>query len=328
MAILYAFQATGNGHVSRAKVIIPILKKYAEVDVLASGTQSHLLNDVQVNYRFPGFSFIYGRKGNLNYPATLLQLRPRQFWQDLRGFPIHNYRLIINDFEPVTAWAASTCKKNIVGLSHQAALFSPKSPRPFHNDVLGKYILKHFAPTPVHYGFHFNSYDRNIFTPVINPAIRTIKSACSPQIQIYLPAVDDFALVKVFHQIPEVTWCIYSRTCHQEFSFRNIHLKPISGTNWIKDLQLSMGVIMGAGFEGPAEILHLGLKLLVMPIKGQYEQFCNSVALAQMGVPVLWSFNELTPTSLRRWLDDQLPLAIHYPDNTEDIISMLIQRHY
>ena len=36
MKVLYAFQGTGNGHIARAQEIIPILKKYAEVDILIS----------------------------------------------------------------------------------------------------------------------------------------------------------------------------------------------------------------------------------------------------------------------------------------------------
>ena len=42
MKILFAIQGTGNGHLSRAKEIIPYLIKYADVDLLVSGTQSQI----------------------------------------------------------------------------------------------------------------------------------------------------------------------------------------------------------------------------------------------------------------------------------------------
>lgn len=45
----------------------------------------------------------------------------------------------------------------------------------------------------------------------------------------------------------------------------------------------------GAGFETPEEALFLGKKLMVIPIKGQYEQQCNVAALKEMGVPVIKS---------------------------------------
>lgn len=46
-------------------------------------------------------------------------------------------------------------------------------------------------------------------------------------------------------------------------------------------------MLCGAGFETPAEVLHLNKKLLVVPMKSQYEQHCNAAALKKLGVPVL-----------------------------------------
>ena len=39
MKILYAIQGTGNGHLTRAKEIIPILKEKGDVDILISGSE-------------------------------------------------------------------------------------------------------------------------------------------------------------------------------------------------------------------------------------------------------------------------------------------------
>jgi len=38
MKILYAVQATGNGHISRATQLLPYMEKYGEVDVFLSAT--------------------------------------------------------------------------------------------------------------------------------------------------------------------------------------------------------------------------------------------------------------------------------------------------
>ncbi len=37
MRILYAIQGTGNGHLTRAKEIIPMLQQKGELDILVSG---------------------------------------------------------------------------------------------------------------------------------------------------------------------------------------------------------------------------------------------------------------------------------------------------
>lgn len=42
MKILYAIQATGNGHISRANELIPHLKSLGEIDILLSGTQANI----------------------------------------------------------------------------------------------------------------------------------------------------------------------------------------------------------------------------------------------------------------------------------------------
>jgi len=54
MKILYAIQGTGNGHVSRAREIIPILKKKGDVDILISGIQSDIDLPDAIKYKFKG----------------------------------------------------------------------------------------------------------------------------------------------------------------------------------------------------------------------------------------------------------------------------------
>lgn len=54
MKILYAIQGTGNGHISRARDIIPILVRRGELDLLISGNEADLTPDVPVRYQFKG----------------------------------------------------------------------------------------------------------------------------------------------------------------------------------------------------------------------------------------------------------------------------------
>ena len=61
MKLLYAIQATGNGHISRAKELIPLLQKHVEVDVLLSGTSADIELGLPVRYRFKGLSFVFGK---------------------------------------------------------------------------------------------------------------------------------------------------------------------------------------------------------------------------------------------------------------------------
>ena len=58
MKVLYAIQGTGNGHLSRAREIIPILQNQAEtLDLLVSGAQHQVEYEREIKYRFKGLTF-------------------------------------------------------------------------------------------------------------------------------------------------------------------------------------------------------------------------------------------------------------------------------
>lgn len=73
MKILYAIQGTGNGHMTRASAIIPILMNKGEVDILISGTQADLSLPFPVKYTYKGLSFIFGKKEELIYGKPTLK---------------------------------------------------------------------------------------------------------------------------------------------------------------------------------------------------------------------------------------------------------------
>jgi UDP:flavonoid glycosyltransferase YjiC (YdhE family) len=69
--ILYAIQGTGNGHLSRALDIIPLLQARAsQVDLLVSGPPADVQLPFEVRYRYHGMGFIFGKKGGINFLKT------------------------------------------------------------------------------------------------------------------------------------------------------------------------------------------------------------------------------------------------------------------
>src|SRR5690606_22024351 len=171
MRILYAVQGTGNGHLCRAMDIIPVLQELAEVDVLVSGIQADIPLPFEVKYRLHGLSFIFGKSGGVDLWRTFMSSTVRKFIQEINSLPVENYDLIINDFEPISAWAYQTKEIACIGLSHQIGALDASSPKPDETDMLGKFIMKNYAPASISYGFHFKSYNDNIFTPVIRQSI-------------------------------------------------------------------------------------------------------------------------------------------------------------
>ena len=98
MKILYAIQGTGNGHVSRAREIIPHLKKHGELDLLISGTHAEVGLEDEVKYQFNGFGFVFGNKGGVDFKETWNRFHSTQFIKDVKNLPVKDYDLIINDF--------------------------------------------------------------------------------------------------------------------------------------------------------------------------------------------------------------------------------------
>lgn len=327
MKILYAIQGTGNGHLSRARDVIEILKTKGELDILVSGTENEVHLDVPVKYTFKGLSFVFGKQGGIDLLATYKKGNLKRLFKEIKSLPVEQYDLVISDFEPVSAWACRMKNKPCIGLSNQVAVINKKSPKSKKTDPLGKSILKNYAPVTEAYGYHFRAYDKDIYTPLIRKRIRQGKNTFKGHYLVYLPAHGDNRIIKVLSEIPGIKWSAYSKTCKQEYKCKNIHFKPVNNEAFIIDLLSCTGIICAAGFQTPAEALFLEKNLLVIPMKGQYEQQCNAMALKEMGVIVLKSLKHKHLNKIKNWIIEPKTIHVNYPDLTETIINRIISKH-
>jgi uncharacterized protein (TIGR00661 family) len=324
LKILYAIQGTGNGHVSRAREIIPLLEQYGELDLLVSGTQADVKLKQAIKYQMHGFSFIFGKKGGVNCYQTWRNMNLPKFRKDMKAIPLKEYNLIINDFEPITAWACKMQGLESVSLSHQASFESKNVPRP-QTKNWGKHILNHYAPTTHHVGFHFERYDHFINTPVIRSEIRNLPNTNLGHYTVYLPAFDDQHLVKLLKQLPQVRWQVFTKHSKLSYTDGNVEVKPVHNEQFNQSLASCEGLLTGGGFEGPAEALFLGKKLLVVPMKNQYEQQCNAYALEQLGLPVIWPSDKNWVPILKDFVNSAQAHQFNFPNQTAQIIDQLVK---
>jgi uncharacterized protein (TIGR00661 family) len=327
MKILYAIQGTGNGHLSRARDIIPLLQQKGELDILVSGIQADVDLPYPVKYRFKGLSFIFGKKGGVDLLATYRKSNLKQLYKEIKSLPVEEYDLVINDFEPVSAWACRIKRKPCIGLSHQAAVINKKSPKPKKQDPVGRAVLHNYAPVTAAYGFHFGAYDKDIFTPVIRKQVRSANAEDKNYYTVYLPAYSDKRIIKVLGEIKNVQWQVFSKHTKKAYVEKNVSVMPIGNDAFIESMISCTGVLCGGGFETPAEALFLKKKLLVIPMKGQYEQQCNAAALKTMGVPVIKSLKQKHITTIALWTKNKQQIIVNYPDSTARIINMLVKKY-
>jgi len=326
MKILYAIQGTGNGHISRAREIVPLLQQYGEVDLLISGTQAEVSLAQPLKYKFHGFSFVFGTKGGVDNWATFKIMNLPQLWRDMHSLPLSQYDLVINDFEPVSAWACRLQKIPSVSLSHQCSFVSPNTPRPEKWNY-AEWIFKYYSPTTYHIGFHFERYADFIHTPVIRSEIRNMETSNLGHYSVYLPAYDDKILFKHLSKAKDVEWQIFSKRQKTPFREGNVQILPVNNEGFNKSLASCTGLLTGGGFEGPAEALFLQKKVLMIPMTGQYEQRCNALAASRLGVPVVDEIDDSFDARISNWIKDDKIIRVNFPDETASIVDSMIKKY-
>lgn len=327
MKILYAIQGTGNGHIARAEEIVPILSEYGELDLFVSGSQADIRLPFDIKYKSKGLSFFFGKKGGIDFLKTFKNNSSKRVLREIKEFPVTKYDLVINDFEAITAWACHKRGIPCFALSHQYALLSNKVPRPAHFDPIGSWFLNNYAPVEEGIGFHFEAYDRNILTPVIRQRIRETNPTDKGHYTVYLPAYDDKKLVKMLLRVKGVQWQLFSKHAKKKYKIDSISVYPVDNEAFSISLASSRGVLCGAGFETPAEALYLRKKLLVVPMKNQYEQHYNAASLANLGVPVIKKMSKKNILKVEDWVQADNSVAVNYEQTARPAIERILRMY-
>jgi uncharacterized protein (TIGR00661 family) len=328
--ILYGIQGTGNGHIVRSIDIIKRLARVADIDILISGDQCDIKCPYPVKYAFSGIQFAFGKTGGIDYRRSVSKLRFIKTVKDILSIPI-KYDLVISDFEPVSAYYARVRGVFSIAVSHQAALFQPGVPMPPKRSKFFEAVIRLYAPCDEMIAIHFREYNSNIVEPVIREAIReATEGNVEPnedQYLAYLPAFNHEELARVLARTNK-KWAIFSKWYKgAPRKFGNIEIYQAGQGDFALKFAESFGILSNAGFETNAEALFMGKKLLVMPMRGQYEQACNAAALKELGATVCDSTLTALEKTLPGWVEDvEKPPKIQFCDSIPKIIDR-IQSH-
>jgi uncharacterized protein (TIGR00661 family) len=331
LKILYAIQATGNGHIARAIELYPYIRKFGTVDFFLSGSNASLSPELPIKFRSRGLSLFYRNNGKLNYLKIISQSNPIQIIKQARKLPVHEYDLIINDFEFICSLSCFLKRKSFFHLGHQASFFSQNSPRPAKKSTLAEWVLRNYCRSKHNIGFHFKSYDSWIFPPIIKKQLwehnstnkssefqseshdysyelftsnlpESVNADIQKKITLYLPQYSPEEIRRYIYGIHNVKFEIFHSRITNQHTEGSIHWEPIDNYNFTRSLAECDGVICGAGFETPAEALFLEKDILVIPINGQYEQYCNAEALKELGVTVVERLDLNFYDAFNRWM--------------------------
>ncbi len=320
MRILYGVQATGNGHITRARTMAKQLQhSKLHVDYLFSGRAPDKLFNMEPfgDYRcYRGLTFITN-KGKLLYLDTWLNNHLPEFVRDVYRLDLSEYDLVLTDFEPITAWAAKISKKPSIAIGHQYA-FLHDVPK-VGNNLVTRFIMKVFAPADICLGVHWHHFDNTILPPLIEPP--KYQASLEPKkILVYLPFDDTADVAQWLMKFPQYTFHIYCEQ-KQAKTLGHLFLHPYSREKFQLDLASCVGVISNAGFGLSSEALQYGKKLLVKPLQGQMEQLSNAQALLQLNLAdVIYEYDD---AKLIQWLEKPNHEPVVYPNVAKAIVKWL-----
>lgn len=321
MKILYGVQATGNGHISRSRIMAKYFKQHnVDVTYLFSGRDPSLFFDMDIFGDYichRGLTFST-KNGKVNYLKSIHNNNFFKFLLDVYRFNLTPYDLIITDFEPLTAWAALKSKKYCLGIGHQYA-FGVNTPIADKSFIAIK-IMRYFAPVKQSIGLHWSPYHDNVCPPIIDINIK--KVATDYSILVYLPFENQQFVTQILTRFSNFYFIIYSPEL-KDGQQDNISFRKTSYQGFKNDLKKAHAVICNSGFELNSECLHLGIPILTKPIKGQMEQVSNAFSLQTLGYAQV--MHHLDKTKIEEWLEN-LPnqKQQQLPDVAKEVVNWII----
>lgn len=312
MRILYGVQATGQGHISRARAMAHALSEHnIDVTWLFSGRPRDKLFDMEPFGEFEhrlGLTFVT-ESGRLRYRKTALSNNLLRFRRDVASLDVTRYDLVVTDYEPVTAWAGKLSDTAVIGLGHQYA-FGPGTPVA-GDSVIQRTVMQRFAPVARPVGLHWAAFGNNALPPILDlPSIADIEQ--EDFVLVYLPFEDQHGVTQWLNQFTGHRFKQYASTL-DDTQVGNVERRRANIAGFKDDLARCRGVICNSGFELISECLQWHKPVLTRPLAGQMEQLSNAAALESLGYAAV--MRQLDSEHAQHWLDHpRPPPAINFPD--------------
>lgn len=324
-SILYGVQGTGNGHISRARLMAAEFARLdVQVEYLFSGRAEASYFDMEEfgnrQYR-TGLSFTT-RQGRIRKFQTLKNSKPLRYASEVNSLRTDRYDLVISDFEPTVTWAAQLRKTPSLAMGHQYALTNT-APRP-QGDLFAKWVIRHFAPADQRIGLHWHPYGRQTLPPMIDTDLTPINNSQSFTL-VYLPFEDQNETVALLQQLRGEHFVMYSPQATQETQSRNVSIYPLSKHGFRHHLQRCNRVICNTGFELIAEALYLGKPVMTKPLSGQFEQVANAMALKELKLATIT--RQIGVLNLDKFIySTHSRPRILYPNVARELAELCLQR--
>jgi len=321
MRILYGANSQGQGHLSKAAVLIPLLEQRGhDVRLITSGPKPAAGYPFRWHRHLTGLPYIVDQ-GRTDYGKTF-----RSWVRQLPAFMASLNRvrklvqtfqpeLILSDFEPLTASPLIGPNCEVIAISRQVTLFDRAIPLPESQHLerkLTRTAIRLFTcGADRMYGYHFEPTSFRCVPPVIRPDILRARPSAGEHLLVYCHFENAEALLQ---------WAASRQQPVRAYGFAHmprglqgwVDFRPASRTGMLEDLRTAKAVITNAGLTTPVEAFLLGKPVLVVPIASQWEQVVNAFHQSQAGIAEAsetWDFDrifEVVPPTLNHPLSSWL----------------------
>tara|TARA_R110002126_G_scaffold3263_1_gene18414 strand:+ start:116580 stop:117647 length:1068 start_codon:yes stop_codon:yes gene_type:complete len=327
MNVLYGINGTGDGHISRARSLAPQLmaQEGLSLSFLFSGRAEHQYKDMTA---FPNYTQRNGlvfeqNNGGIDFLATAKKAlwgenSIRRVFNDAAQLDLRNVDLILTDFEPVTSLCVRLKKLPHIGIAHQYSFHSslPAGLNPLSLNAM----TRAYSPVKNTLGLHWDMFGQDILPPIFTPPKE--EPVEKGMILVYL-GHEELSDIKAFLApfADKYEFHIYHNDIghYHEDPNRSLIYKPKSAAGFKEDMARCEGLVANAGFVSSSEMLHMGRKILVKPIKGQTEQHSNARALEYLGYGR--TMDSLDGGRLTQWLMEDRAAHVRFPNVAQAVAA-------
>lgn len=317
MRILYGAFAQGQGHFSKAAVLVPILERSGhDVRVISSGwTTPPAGYHFTWHRHFPGLSYAV-TNGRPDYRRTFskwlreLPQVARHLWRLRKMVREFQPELVISDFEPLTASPLIRPRCEVVSISRQVTLFDRSIPLPpddneTHRKLTRSVIRLFTAGADRLYGYHYEPASFRCVPPIIRPDLHHLTPESGDHVVVY----NHYDTAESGSAENLIDWSQRRNVEVRAYGFPDmpremigrVRFRPPGQAEMLDDLRTARAVITSAGLTTPLEAFLLQKPVGVVPIPRHWEQHVNAFHLgeAQMAMPSKsWDYDRLLETAV------------------------------
>jgi len=311
MRVIYGAFAQGQGHFSKAAVLVPLLEARGhDVLVVSSGWETPPKGYGFRRHRhFPGMAYVVAN-GRTDVRGTVLKWLKeapqvmRHLWQVRTLVREFQPDLILSDFEPLTASPLLQAKCEVICISRQVALFDRQIPLPETGGParsqagawergserkLARTTIRLFtAGADRLFGYHYEPASSRCVPPIIRREIAALRPQPGEHVFVY----NHYDTAESGSPQRLVAWADRNDVPVRAYGFpefpRGLHgrvqFQPPGRQTLLDDLRTARAVFTSAGLTTPLEAFLLNKPVVAVPLPNQWEQEVNAYHLQAAGL--------------------------------------------